>query len=379
MISREEIRRASSVEIATRGAASPEAVRRTGAAGSELRSAAGVPSRPAGVGDACRVARAPRVRAPPRMTPEPPPPDACLFFDVDGTLVDIAPTPDAVRVAPGLLDDLSAAERLCGGALALVSGRSIAQIDGIFAPRRFAASGVHGAEFRFADGETRTAAEPIPAAVRDAVLEMARAFPASLVEDKGFSIAVHYRASPAHGAAPARRAGADPEDVERSRARAPARAFRLRAEAARRRQGCRHRGADAPPALRGALPALPRRRRDRSAGLRRRRGARRTRLRGRPGSSGHPRHLRGSRRRAGLAPSLQRDGLMATLNRSCIDAPAPAATVAAVGDGWPALAAGAGSRRASAEMLVSTARSSVSRVGVETRVPAGTRSWESGR
>ncbi len=133
------------------------------------------------------------------MTPEPPPPDACLFFDVDGTLVDIAPTPDAVRVAPGLLDDLSAAERLCGGALALVSGRSIAQIDGIFAPRRFAASGVHGAEFRFADGETRTAAEPIPAAVRDAVLEMARAFPASLVEDKGFSIAVHYRASPATG------------------------------------------------------------------------------------------------------------------------------------------------------------------------------------
>ena len=133
------------------------------------------------------------------MIPEPPPPDACLFFDVDGTLVDIAPTPDAVRVAPGLLDDLAAAERLCGGALALVSGRSVAQLDRIFAPRRFAASGVHGAEFRLADGETWTGAEPIPAAVRDDVAEMARAFPASLVEDKGFSVAVHYRAAPDTG------------------------------------------------------------------------------------------------------------------------------------------------------------------------------------
>ncbi len=133
------------------------------------------------------------------MIPKLPPADACLFFDVDGTLVDIAPTPDAVRIVPGLLDDLAAAERICGGALALVSGRSVAQLDRLFTPRRFTASGVHGAEFRFAGGTLRAKAEPIPAAVRDAIRETARAFPASIVEDKGFSVAVHYRAAPDTG------------------------------------------------------------------------------------------------------------------------------------------------------------------------------------
>ena len=133
------------------------------------------------------------------MIPEPPPPDACLFFDVDGTLVDLAPTPDAVRIVPGLLQDLVAAERRCGGALALVSGRSIAQLDHIFAPRRFAASGVHGAEFRFTDGETWTRAEPIPTAFRDDIRALALGFPKSLVEDKGFSVAIHYRAAPDMG------------------------------------------------------------------------------------------------------------------------------------------------------------------------------------
>lgn len=133
------------------------------------------------------------------MIPEPPPPNACLFFDIDGTLVDIAPTPDAVRVAPGLLDDLAAAERLCGGALALVSGRSVAQIDGIFAPKRFTASGVHGAQFRLAEGEAWAAAEPIPDSFRNEVRDLARSFPASLVEDKAYSMAVHYRAAPDTG------------------------------------------------------------------------------------------------------------------------------------------------------------------------------------
>lgn len=133
------------------------------------------------------------------MIPELPPHDACLFFDVDGTLVDIAPTPDAVAVAPGLLDDLASAERLCGGALALVSGRSVAQLDRLFAPRRFTASGVHGAEFRFADGPVWTKVEPLPPALRDEILAVARDFPASIVEDKGFSVAVHYRAAPDTG------------------------------------------------------------------------------------------------------------------------------------------------------------------------------------
>ncbi|WP_237478248.1 trehalose-phosphatase [Lichenibacterium dinghuense] len=133
------------------------------------------------------------------MPPELPPPDACLFLDVDGTLVDIAPTPDAVRLAPGLLDDLAAAERICGGALALVSGRSIAQLDAIFAPRRFTASGVHGAEFRHPDGMTARAAEPIPRSAWDDLAVLLGDFPASFAEDKGFSFAVHHRAAPDTG------------------------------------------------------------------------------------------------------------------------------------------------------------------------------------
>src|SRR5579885_124300 len=71
-----------------------------------------------------------------------------LFLDVDGTLLDIAPRPEAVEVQPGLLDDLAAAERALSGALALVSGRPIAELDRLFAPLRIAASGIHGAEMR---------------------------------------------------------------------------------------------------------------------------------------------------------------------------------------------------------------------------------------
>lgn len=130
------------------------------------------------------------------MSPEPPPRNACLFLDVDGTLIDIAPTPDAVRVPPGLLDALRRAERACGGALALVSGRSIADLDRIFAPLLLSASGVHGAEFRFGDGTRRTKAEPLPPSAWDDLTDLLGGFPDTLAENKGFSFAVHYRSAP---------------------------------------------------------------------------------------------------------------------------------------------------------------------------------------
>lgn len=134
------------------------------------------------------------------MVPEPPPHDACLFLDVDGTLIDIAPTPDAVDVPPSLVAALQRAERALDGALALVSGRSIDQLDRLFAPLSLKASGAHGAEFRFGDGDARWAkAAPIPAPVFDELRALLRDFPASLVEDKGFSYAVHYRAAPDTG------------------------------------------------------------------------------------------------------------------------------------------------------------------------------------
>src|SRR5580700_11398961 len=71
-----------------------------------------------------------------------------LFLDVDGTLLDIAPRPEAVEVKASLLADLAAVEGVLGGALALVSGRRIAELDRLFTPLRLCASGTHGAELR---------------------------------------------------------------------------------------------------------------------------------------------------------------------------------------------------------------------------------------
>src|SRR5215831_16779516 len=75
--------------------------------------------------------------------------DRCAFlFDIDGTLLDLAPTPDAVVVPKGLRNSLQRLFGLTGGALAFVSGRSITDIDRIFVPMVLPAVGGHGAEMR---------------------------------------------------------------------------------------------------------------------------------------------------------------------------------------------------------------------------------------
>jgi trehalose 6-phosphate phosphatase len=117
-----------------------------------------------------------------------------LFLDVDGTLLDIAPRPEAVEVKPGLLDDLAGAGRALGGALALVSGRPIAELDTLFAPLRVAASGIHGAEMRrWPGGPTATL---ISGALGDEAWRVLSRllvdFPGSYAENKGVSFAVHY-------------------------------------------------------------------------------------------------------------------------------------------------------------------------------------------
>lgn len=127
---------------------------------------------------------------------------SALFLDVDGTLVDIAPTPDAVRVPDGLPVVLDRLHRLCGGALALVSGRAIADLDRLFAPLRLPAAGIHGAEVRFADAvEDRAVDFPDPVALRAELGRLAGAHPGVEIEDKGPAIAIHYRAAPAAQAA----------------------------------------------------------------------------------------------------------------------------------------------------------------------------------
>lgn len=123
----------------------------------------------------------------------------CLFLDVDGTLIDIAPTPDAVRVAPGLPTLMMDACHALGGAFALVSGRPIATLDRLFAPRCWAAAGLHGLERRDATGRLHGVAAPHPLLrqVRELLAAAVADAPGALLEDKGATLAVHYRAVPA--------------------------------------------------------------------------------------------------------------------------------------------------------------------------------------
>jgi trehalose 6-phosphate phosphatase len=130
----------------------------------------------------------------------PPPPDllahASLLLDFDGTLVDLAPTPDAVVVDERLRALLARAAATLDGRVAIISGRSIAQIEG-FLGDALAVSGSHGLEVRFADGRVRTPERP-PAL--DEALRQFHAFaaqwPGTLVEDKPFGAALHWRRAP---------------------------------------------------------------------------------------------------------------------------------------------------------------------------------------
>jgi trehalose 6-phosphate phosphatase len=130
-----------------------------------------------------------------------------LFLDVDGTLLDLAARPDEVVVPAGLISHLAAAERRTGGALALVSGRPIADIDRLFAPFRPKAAGVHGAEMRFdpEDGAIDLKAAPLPDAVWTALNALVAGFPGTFVENKRFGFTVHYRQAPEVGPALRRR------------------------------------------------------------------------------------------------------------------------------------------------------------------------------
>lgn len=122
-----------------------------------------------------------------------------LFLDIDGTLLDLAARPDNVVIPPGLIETLARVERKLSGALALVSGRPITEIDRLFEPLRLRASGVHGAEMRLdplgATAFARTVGE-LPQALVEDLRRMTEAFPGALVEDKRFSFAIHYRRIP---------------------------------------------------------------------------------------------------------------------------------------------------------------------------------------
>jgi trehalose 6-phosphate phosphatase len=121
-----------------------------------------------------------------------------VLLDIDGTLLDLAPTPREVWVPPGLAKTLNQLLEKTSGALALVSGRSLNDIDLIFAPDQFPAVGGHGAEMRLAtDSEAvATEAPPMDKELKRRLAAIAKLSPGILLEDKGYSLALHYRLAP---------------------------------------------------------------------------------------------------------------------------------------------------------------------------------------
>lgn len=124
--------------------------------------------------------------------------DWAVFLDIDGTLLDFAPTPDAVTMPSGLSATLTKLLEALDGALALVTGRSIADADRIFAPLRLPIAGQHGAETRRDRHEHARAPEAsaLPSLLAP-IYVFAAKYPAIRIEDKGLSAAIHYRGAEA--------------------------------------------------------------------------------------------------------------------------------------------------------------------------------------
>ncbi|HEX7112918.1 MAG TPA: trehalose-phosphatase [Mizugakiibacter sp.] len=141
--------------------------------------------------------------APGSPLPSPPLPHRgaswALFLDVDGSLLEFAADPSGVHVPLALLDLLRRLRAALDGALALVSGRGIDDLDRLFAPLRLPAAGIHGYELRDADGTHRTLGldQSLAARLHASARELAAALPGVLLEPKHAAVALHYRQAPA--------------------------------------------------------------------------------------------------------------------------------------------------------------------------------------
>lgn len=123
--------------------------------------------------------------------------DWAYFLDFDGTLLDLAETPDAIHVDAALPALLIALHQACSGAVALVSGRALADLDrrlDVPLPK----AGQHGLERRDAAGRLWVHAAPLPAkqAIRVALAPVLDRYSGLLLEDKGLTLALHYRQAP---------------------------------------------------------------------------------------------------------------------------------------------------------------------------------------
>jgi len=120
-----------------------------------------------------------------------------LFLDIDGTLLDMALTPSTVHVPPGLPELLGIVAIRLSGALAIVTGRPIAEADELLKPMKFVAAGVHGAEMRtIASGEITPLTSSFSPAFLSDIQTAAISLPGIVMENKGAGIALHYRLAP---------------------------------------------------------------------------------------------------------------------------------------------------------------------------------------
>jgi trehalose 6-phosphate phosphatase len=128
---------------------------------------------------------------------------AALLLDLDGTLIDLAPTPDAVTVPPELPPTLRALCRKLGGAVAIVTGRPVAAVEALLPDTVTAIAGEHGGTIRFAPGESlhRVTLPDLPEQWISAAEQAVARHPGTLFERKPRGFALHYRRFPAAGPA----------------------------------------------------------------------------------------------------------------------------------------------------------------------------------
>jgi trehalose 6-phosphate phosphatase len=125
-----------------------------------------------------------------------------ILLDVDGTLLDIAAKPMDVIVPQRLKRALAALARATNGAIAFVSGRPLADLDQLFAPLKLAAIAGHGAELRLAGEDLPSWREPpLGSDLRGRFRAFVSELDGIVLEDKGYSLALHYRQAPEHAEA----------------------------------------------------------------------------------------------------------------------------------------------------------------------------------
>lgn len=136
----------------------------------------------------------------PRMYPVIDPPEPrrnwALFLDLDGTLLDIAQTPYAVTVPEDLTDNLRAASSALNGALAIVSGRLLTEVDYLLTPLKLPSAGEHGGVIRMPDGTHDEVDAKIPFSWVEALSLDAAQWPGVLIERKTHGVVAHYRRAP---------------------------------------------------------------------------------------------------------------------------------------------------------------------------------------